>query len=292
MSMEPNPRRRAQAIVRTSWSPPGARPTSPSTRYDLFRPGSPFLPMPFPSRSRSGLLNSTTGYNRLVVGAYVAQSAEHFLGKEEVSGSNPDVGSIRQPLLVSVLVGDRMCPVEGGWDGLLEPPRRPDPSPHDPGCLRPEAPTGGADRPHPHGRRRPGIGRLRPRGRGPRWPLRPVARLPAPWPGRAPRPLDGGGKGRKSRRVPVTPRLASAIKRQARHRSVADVSTRWSTSERRSSPVPDRMDTLVIVPCGKSKIWDREPNARSDGSGAVSRPPSASSWPCCQPWPRRSLERS
>ena len=26
--------------------------------------------------------------------AYVAQSVEHFLGKEEVSGSNPDVGSI------------------------------------------------------------------------------------------------------------------------------------------------------------------------------------------------------
>ena len=25
--------------------------------------------------------------------AHVAQSAEHFLGKEEVSGSNPDVGS-------------------------------------------------------------------------------------------------------------------------------------------------------------------------------------------------------
>jgi hypothetical protein len=25
--------------------------------------------------------------------AHVAQSVEHFLGKEEVSGSNPDVGS-------------------------------------------------------------------------------------------------------------------------------------------------------------------------------------------------------
>ncbi len=25
--------------------------------------------------------------------AHVAQQAEHFLGKEEVSGSNPDVGS-------------------------------------------------------------------------------------------------------------------------------------------------------------------------------------------------------
>jgi integrase len=37
---------------------------------------------------------------------------------------------------------------------------------------------------------------------------------------------DGGAKGRKSRRVPITPRLASAIKRyQARHRRVADVNT-------------------------------------------------------------------
>ena len=27
------------------------------------------------------------------VEAHVAQQAEHFLGKEEVSGSNPDVGS-------------------------------------------------------------------------------------------------------------------------------------------------------------------------------------------------------
>src|SRR5262245_6314495 len=35
---------------------------------------------------------------------------------------------------------------------------------------------------------------------------------------------DGGAKGRKSRRVPITPKLASAIKRyQARHRRAADV---------------------------------------------------------------------
>ncbi len=27
--------------------------------------------------------------------AYVAQSVEHFLGKEEVTGSNPVVGSLR-----------------------------------------------------------------------------------------------------------------------------------------------------------------------------------------------------
>ena len=37
---------------------------------------------------------------------------------------------------------------------------------------------------------------------------------------------DGGAKGKKSRRVPITPRLAAAIRRyQARHRRVTDVST-------------------------------------------------------------------
>ena len=30
----------------------------------------------------------------LVVNAYIAQSVEHILGKDEVSGSSPDVGSI------------------------------------------------------------------------------------------------------------------------------------------------------------------------------------------------------
>jgi integrase len=59
---------------------------------------------------------------------------------------------------------------------------------------------------------------------------------------------DAGAKGRKSRRVPVTPRLASAIKRyQARHRRTTDVSTLLISE--RSSPytrfgIDDMMDRL------------------------------------------------
>ena len=33
--------------------------------------------------------------------AHIAQSVEHFLGKEEVTGSNPVMGSIRKPDAVS-----------------------------------------------------------------------------------------------------------------------------------------------------------------------------------------------
>ena len=32
-----------------------------------------------------------------ITGAYIAQSVEHILGKDEVSGSSPDVGSIFSP---------------------------------------------------------------------------------------------------------------------------------------------------------------------------------------------------
>ena len=77
-----------------SWSPPGAK-----------RPFSP-LNSALPSNVPTGVQRRPnavpTGFPELDsplesdgVGAYVAQSAEHFLGKEEVSGSNPDVGSNR-----------------------------------------------------------------------------------------------------------------------------------------------------------------------------------------------------
>src|SRR5205814_6301971 len=57
--------------------------------------------------------------------AYVAQSVEHFLGKEEVSGSNPDVGSNPVPnrqvqALLAVLAGyEPTARQQGaGWIGL------------------------------------------------------------------------------------------------------------------------------------------------------------------------------
>jgi integrase len=56
---------------------------------------------------------------------------------------------------------------------------------------------------------------------------------------------DGGAKGRKSRRVPITPKLASAIKRyQARQRRVADVRT-LLVSERGGSYTRFGIDAMM-----------------------------------------------
>ncbi len=52
----------------------------------------------FDIRKKQGILcfhcNGIFVSDAVKVFAYVAQSVEHFLGKEEVSGSSPDIGSI------------------------------------------------------------------------------------------------------------------------------------------------------------------------------------------------------
>lgn len=67
--------------------------------------------------------------------------------------------------------------------------------------------------------RRARVGALRPERGGTGRAAGPDARLAAARSGRAARPLDAGAKGKKSRRVPITPKRASAIKRyEGRHR--------------------------------------------------------------------------
>ena len=62
-------------------------------KYDFF---SIFLDFSFDKRKKRGIVQSHQDTVSLYRGnhAYVAQLVEHFLGKEEVSGSNPDIGSI------------------------------------------------------------------------------------------------------------------------------------------------------------------------------------------------------
>ena len=57
-------------------------------------------------RVRSPLTRSINGWADL---AHIAQSVEHFLGKEEVTGSNPVMSSSFSAMAVLVLVAVSSC---------------------------------------------------------------------------------------------------------------------------------------------------------------------------------------